>query len=79
MEKLVLQATTPSMVDLISVQLRDWDAGKSDDIIGTGTKFNKTIKPFSHFPVFLRFSELIDRSKGIDWAVPRWINFYGYF
>lgn len=85
MEKLVVQASTPTMSDLISIQLRDWDGVGKDDIIGTSKVFfflKKVLfiffcNPNNFVLVFVRFSEIVEK-KTIDWSVPRWVNVYGY-
>lgn len=63
------------MSDIIPVQLRDWDMEGKDEVVGT---------------VFLRLSDIMGTSSQtesalvnvgspakIDWAQPRWVNFYG--
>jgi len=61
-EQLTLPFTQPTMADLIRVELKDWDSASADEFIGVH---------------YLRLSEIISKSGGIDWSLPRWINFYG--
>ncbi len=73
-DKIELPVRTPTMADVIIMQLRDWDPVK----IITFPKPNVTFKKDGFEIIstcFLKYSEVV--AKKPDWSQPRWINFYG--